>query len=54
MLDTEVGHDKDHSVTTEDVVPAVHVLPVDGEAASRQDLDDSVHHQEGGDVCRLV
>ena len=54
MLDTEVGHDKHHGMAGEDVVPAVDVLPVDGQAAPWQDLDDPVDHQQGRDVARLL
>ena len=34
----------------EDVVPAVHVLPVDGEAAPGEDGDHPVDDQQRGDV----
>ena len=39
MFDGEVGHGEGHGVPTEDVVPTVDVLPVDGEAPARQEGD---------------
>ena len=36
LLDGEVAHGEGHGVAREDVVPAVDVLPVDGETSSRQ------------------
>ena len=34
LLDGQIGHGQGHRVSREDVVPAVDVLPVDGEAPS--------------------
>ena len=50
LLDAEISHDEYHCVTGEDVVPAVHVLPVDGEAAPGEDGDHPVDYQQRGDV----
>ena len=50
LLYAEVGHDEDDCVAGEDVVPAVHVLPVDGEAAPGEDGDHPVDDQQRGDV----
>ena len=36
LLDGQIGHGQGHRVPREDVVPAVDVLPVDGQAPSRQ------------------
>ena len=60
LLDAEIGHDEYDCVAGEDVVTAVHVLPVDGEAAPRQDGDHPVDYQKRSDVlpanlfCALV
>ena len=40
LLDGEVAHGEGHGVAREDVVPAVDVLPVDGETSSRQKCQD--------------
>ena len=40
LLDGEVAHGEGHGVAREDVVPAVDVLPVDGESSSRQKCQD--------------
>ena len=45
LLGAEVGHDEDDCVAGEDVVPAVHERPVDGE-----DGDHPVDDQQRGDV----
>ena len=50
MLDTEIGHDEYDCVAGEDVVTAVHVLPVDGEAAPGEDGDHPVDYQQRSDV----
>ena len=42
FLHYEVGQDKDHGVAAEDEVTAVHVLPIDGQAEPRDDLENPV------------
>ena len=54
LLDAEVSHDEDDGVSGEDVVAAVDVLAVDGEAAAGEDGDHPVDHEDGGDVARLL
>ena len=54
LLDAEVSHHEDHGVPGEDVIAAIDVFAVDGEAAPREDLNDSVDHQEGSNVARLL
>ena len=54
LLDAEVRHDEDDGVSGEDVVAAVDVLAVDGEAAAGEDGDHPVDHEDGGDVARLL
>ena len=34
MFDGEIGHGEGHGVPTEDVVPTVDMIPVDGETAT--------------------
>ena len=41
-------------MTREDVVTTVDMFAVDGEAAAREEGDDPVDHQQGGDVPRLL
>ena len=50
LLDAEIGHDEYDCVAREDVVTAVHVLPVDGEAAPGEDGDHPVDYQHRSDV----
>ena len=44
LLDGEVCHGERHGVAGEDVVAAVDVLAVDGEAAAGQQGDDAPRH----------
>ena len=44
LLDGQIGHGQSHRVPREDVVPAVDVLPVDGQASSRQQGDNTSRH----------
>ena len=49
MSGDEGGHHHGEGVPGEDVVPAVHVPPVEGEAAARDDGDDSPEHEDNDD-----
>ena len=49
MSGDEGGHHHGEGVAGEDVVPAVDVPPVEGEAAARDDGDDSPEHDDHDD-----
>ena len=42
LLDDQVAHGEGHGVPREDVVPAVDVLPIDGEASPRYYCQDTL------------
>ena len=54
LLDAEVSHHEDHGVPGEDVIAAIDMFAVDGEAAAREEGDDPVDDQQCGDVPRLL
>ena len=53
LFDDKVGHDKDDSVTREDVVTTVNMFAIDGETSTRDDGQDSLDNDADSDCVHL-
>ena len=50
LPDDQIPQGEGHGVAREDVVTAVHVLPIDRQPSSRHDGQDPLYNDLGGDV----